>query len=535
MALINCRECGKEISTEAVACPGCGAPVSDRPAAPGAIPASGTVANHEIFLLAIPVVGTMLIWFWVANMNLLQSPGDSLGLVSISTVLGTAIAAAMEAKALGMTSDRERGTTSPTSWFFAIALIWIIAYPAYLYKRKQYGAKNRVWLGLMLAIIFAGSSFALGYAIESKKAEIRESLEKLTRQFASPNQSAETDSPPALDGIYAKVASDAVNQYSTVKRSGTAIDRCVQAGVVSAAFLQANDEENYKVWTQTQQKDCSSAGMPVADTSRAPAAMEVSISMEPFTVNLKSEDGEAFLQTAFTIQVPDQAQADLIDKHIAQVRSRLVFLLSSKKPSEVLNAEGKTRLSDEIIAEINKPFTGSGEPQRVTNLSFTSFTVQLPDEKSAGATEQKPKMPPRKTPVPQAAVVEAAHLPIPVSTTPATFAHEESIPPPAASTPAIADQPSAQSCLNMARVGILTGNQEAMCNFRGGLKANIGRLYTSDGCGKLVGKPDLDKVATEVVGKIKSDFAQMGKDAFCQSAKRYYDGLATTYGGGASQ
>ena len=205
MALINCRECGKEISTEAVACPGCGAPVSDRPAAPGAIPASGTVANHEIFLLAIPVVGTMLIWFWVANMNLLQSPGDSLGLVSISTVLGTAIAAAMEAKALGMTSDRERGTTSPTSWFFAIALIWIIAYPAYLYKRKQYGAKNRVWLGLMLAIIFAGSSFALGYAIESKKAEIRESLEKLTRQFASPNQSAETDSPPALDGIYAKV------------------------------------------------------------------------------------------------------------------------------------------------------------------------------------------------------------------------------------------------------------------------------------------------------------------------------------------
>jgi uncharacterized membrane protein YdbT with pleckstrin-like domain len=33
MALINCPECGKQVSTAAVACPSCGYPVAERPAA----------------------------------------------------------------------------------------------------------------------------------------------------------------------------------------------------------------------------------------------------------------------------------------------------------------------------------------------------------------------------------------------------------------------------------------------------------------------------------------------------------------------
>lgn len=36
MALVNCSECGREISTKAAACPGCGAPGNAGPAAPTA-------------------------------------------------------------------------------------------------------------------------------------------------------------------------------------------------------------------------------------------------------------------------------------------------------------------------------------------------------------------------------------------------------------------------------------------------------------------------------------------------------------------
>ena len=65
-----------------------------------------------------------------------------------------------------------------------------------------------------------------------------------------------------MDDIYKKVASDAVDQYNITKRNGTAIDTCVHAGLVSAAYLQGKDEANYKIWKATEAADCKAAGMP---------------------------------------------------------------------------------------------------------------------------------------------------------------------------------------------------------------------------------------------------------------------------------
>ena len=71
---------------------------------------------------------------------------------------------------------------------------------------------------------------------------------------------------PAVDDmmadIHRKVASDAVQQYNITKRNGTAIDVCVHAGMVSAAYLQGKDERNYKLWKATEAVDCKAAGMP---------------------------------------------------------------------------------------------------------------------------------------------------------------------------------------------------------------------------------------------------------------------------------
>lgn len=65
-----------------------------------------------------------------------------------------------------------------------------------------------------------------------------------------------------LDDIYRQVSSDAVQQYEIVKRNGTAIDVCVQAGLVSASYLQAKDEVNYQRWKTIENSDCASAGLP---------------------------------------------------------------------------------------------------------------------------------------------------------------------------------------------------------------------------------------------------------------------------------
>lgn len=59
-----------------------------------------------------------------------------------------------------------------------------------------------------------------------------------------------------------QVAADAVKQYEIAARNDSAVDRCVQAGIVSAAYLQAKDEENYRIWKTKEVHDCDVAGFP---------------------------------------------------------------------------------------------------------------------------------------------------------------------------------------------------------------------------------------------------------------------------------
>jgi hypothetical protein len=61
--------------------------------------------------------------------------------------------------------------------------------------------------------------------------------------------------------MFDKVAADAVEEYAITQRSGTPIDVCVQAGLVSAAYLQAKDEENYSRAKARQNADCARAGV----------------------------------------------------------------------------------------------------------------------------------------------------------------------------------------------------------------------------------------------------------------------------------
>jgi len=65
-----------------------------------------------------------------------------------------------------------------------------------------------------------------------------------------------------MQQIHDQVAVDSVEQYGIARRSGTAMDRCVQAGLVTASYLQAKDEANYAKWKSIENIDCTSAGVP---------------------------------------------------------------------------------------------------------------------------------------------------------------------------------------------------------------------------------------------------------------------------------
>jgi flagellar protein FliL len=107
-----------------------------------------------------------------------------------------------------------------------------------------------------------------------------------------------------------------------------------------------------------------------------PAKPPIFVNLDPFTVNLQPEVGDQYLQIALTLQVKEQSQVDLIKLQMPQVRSRLLMLLSSKKASEISTPEGKKKLSDEIVAQVNLPFNAQAAPQNVSGVFFTSFIIQ---------------------------------------------------------------------------------------------------------------------------------------------------------------
>lgn len=100
------------------------------------------------------------------------------------------------------------------------------------------------------------------------------------------------------------------------------------------------------------------------------------LAVEPFTVNLQPENGDQYLQVAFTLQVDGAEQAELIKKNMAKVRSRVLLLLSGKKASEINTVEGKQQLAGEILAAVKLPFAEHGDEQEVSDVLFTSFIIQ---------------------------------------------------------------------------------------------------------------------------------------------------------------
>lgn len=60
----------------------------------------------------------------------------------------------------------------------------------------------------------------------------------------------------------AEVALQAKSQYEMAKRNNAdPVNLCVQAGFVTAAYLQAGDEQNYAKWMQIERSECAAAGI----------------------------------------------------------------------------------------------------------------------------------------------------------------------------------------------------------------------------------------------------------------------------------
>ena len=117
-----------------------------------------------------------------------------------------------------------------------------------------------------------------------------------------------------------------------------------------------------------------------ADAAKAPAVhvakAPVFAVLEPFTLNLQPEASGQYLQISITLQVPEQAQADLIKQYAPLVRNRILVLLSAKNAGELSSVAGKQKLMEEIAATLQKPFAPNTAAQKISNVLFTAFVIQ---------------------------------------------------------------------------------------------------------------------------------------------------------------
>ena len=72
--------------------------------------------------------------------------------------------------------------------------------------------------------------------------------------------------------------------------------------------------------------------------SAAKAGPPVFVPIDSFTVNLQPENGEQYLQIAFTLQVANSEEMETIKVNMPKVRSRLLLLLSGDRKSTRLNS-----------------------------------------------------------------------------------------------------------------------------------------------------------------------------------------------------
>lgn len=90
------------------------------------------------------------------------------------------------------------------------------------------------------------------------------------------------------------------------------------------------------------------------DKPAAPKPMPVIFfPLQTFTVNLVPEFGDQYLQVEMTLKMTSQSELDALKMRMPEVRDRVLYLLSSKRASELTTVAGKGALAAGIRDRLN--------------------------------------------------------------------------------------------------------------------------------------------------------------------------------------
>lgn len=88
----------------------------------------------------------------------------------------------------------------------------------------------------------------------------------------------------------------------------------------------------------------------------------VYLPMDNMVVNLADPGGERVAQVGITLVVRDAKASDTVKAYMPTIRSGVLMLLSQRSAEELLSAEGKQKLIEDILLEASRPY-GGGEAE----------------------------------------------------------------------------------------------------------------------------------------------------------------------------
>lgn len=119
---------------------------------------------------------------------------------------------------------------------------------------------------------------------------------------------------------------------------------------------------------------------PAAQAAEAAQAqakkMPVFVDLDSFTVNLRDQDIERFMQVKLVASVKDNAAGEQVKALMPAVRNEILLLLGSKQAADVATREGKEKLAQEIVVASNKALEGTSAAGAVEGVNFTHIIVQ---------------------------------------------------------------------------------------------------------------------------------------------------------------
>ena len=89
----------------------------------------------------------------------------------------------------------------------------------------------------------------------------------------------------------------------------------------------------------------------------------VYLPMDNMVVNLADPGGERVAQVGITLEVRDTKAADSVKAYMPTIRSGVLMLLSQRTAEQLLSAEGKQKLIEDILRETSVPFGGGDEEE----------------------------------------------------------------------------------------------------------------------------------------------------------------------------